>query len=105
MPGLGAEMIRRLGAVPTLMAPGDVFPALQSGTLDATDFTGPANDMALYHFSEKDSAELNAFYNAGSKFLPGLKPEDLSSDYIGVRSKLFKDGIALQGLVYCRLRT
>lgn len=47
LPGLGAEMIRRLGAVPTLMAPGDVFPALQSGTLDATDFTGPANDMAL----------------------------------------------------------
>jgi TRAP-type mannitol/chloroaromatic compound transport system substrate-binding protein len=47
LPGIGAEMIRRLGAVPTLMAPGDVFPALQSGTLDATDFTGPANDMAL----------------------------------------------------------
>ncbi|WP_298218721.1 TRAP transporter substrate-binding protein [Halothiobacillus sp.] len=47
MPGIGAEMIRRLGAVPTLMAPGDVFPALKAGTLDATDFTGPANDMAL----------------------------------------------------------
>lgn len=47
LPGIGAEMIRRLGAVPTLMAPGDVFPALQAGTLDATDFTGPANDMAL----------------------------------------------------------
>lgn len=47
MPGMGAELIRRLGAVPTLMAPGDLFPALQAGTLDATDFTGPANDMAL----------------------------------------------------------
>lgn len=47
MPGLGAEMIRRVGAVPTILAPGDVFAALQSGALDATDFTGPANDMAL----------------------------------------------------------
>lgn len=47
MPGIGTEMIRSLGAVPTLMAPGDLFPALQAGTLDATDFTGPANDMAL----------------------------------------------------------
>jgi TRAP-type mannitol/chloroaromatic compound transport system substrate-binding protein len=47
MPGLGAEMIRKLGAVPTVMPPGDVFAALQSGALDATDFTGPANDMAL----------------------------------------------------------
>jgi len=47
LPGMGAEMIRRLGAVPTLMAPGDLFPALQAGTLDATDFTGPANDLAL----------------------------------------------------------
>ncbi|MBK7661289.1 MAG: TRAP transporter substrate-binding protein [Betaproteobacteria bacterium] len=47
LPGMGAEMIKRLGAVPTLMAPGDLFPALQSGALDATDFTGPANDLAL----------------------------------------------------------
>jgi TRAP-type mannitol/chloroaromatic compound transport system substrate-binding protein len=47
MPGLGAEMIRKVGAVPTVMAPGDVFAALQSGALDATDFTGPANDLAL----------------------------------------------------------
>jgi len=47
LPGMGAEMIKRLGAVPTLMAPGDLFPALQAGTLDATDFTGPANDLAL----------------------------------------------------------
>ena len=47
MPGLGAEMIRRVGMVPTILAPGDVFAALQSGALDATDFTGPANDMAL----------------------------------------------------------
>ncbi|MFG1359562.1 TRAP transporter substrate-binding protein [Xanthobacter pseudotagetidis] len=47
MPGLGAEMIRRVGMVPTILAPGDIFAALQSGALDATDFTGPANDMAL----------------------------------------------------------
>jgi TRAP-type mannitol/chloroaromatic compound transport system substrate-binding protein len=47
MPGLGAEMIRKVGAVPTLLAPGDLFPALQSGALDAAEFTGPANDMAL----------------------------------------------------------
>jgi TRAP-type mannitol/chloroaromatic compound transport system substrate-binding protein len=48
MPGIGTEMIRRLGAVPTLMAPGDLFPALQAGTLDATDFTGPANDICKF---------------------------------------------------------
>ena len=47
MPGIGAEMIRSLVRCRRVMPPGDVFAALQSGALDATDFTGPANDMAL----------------------------------------------------------
>jgi TRAP-type mannitol/chloroaromatic compound transport system substrate-binding protein len=45
LPGMGGDD-RALGQVPTLMAPGDLFLALQSGALDATDFTGPANDLA-----------------------------------------------------------
>ena len=36
IPGLGGEMMRRLGANPTMVPPPEVLPALQSGAIDAT---------------------------------------------------------------------
>lgn len=47
MPGLGGEVLRRLGAGATLLAGGDIFPALQNRTIDAAEWVGPFNDMAL----------------------------------------------------------
>lgn len=46
MPGLGGEIARRLGATPVSMPPGDILPALQSGTIDGTEFLGPWSDLA-----------------------------------------------------------
>lgn len=46
MPGLGGEMIRALGAVPSLVPPPEIITALQSGTIDATEFLGPWSDLA-----------------------------------------------------------
>jgi TRAP-type mannitol/chloroaromatic compound transport system substrate-binding protein len=45
--GLGGEIYRRLGATPVTMAPGEAFPALQSGVIDGVEFTTPASDIAL----------------------------------------------------------
>lgn len=45
--GLGAEVYKRLGAVPTAIAPGDVYPALERGVIDAAEFLAPANDAPL----------------------------------------------------------
>jgi TRAP-type mannitol/chloroaromatic compound transport system substrate-binding protein len=47
MPGLGGEVLRRLGATVVNMPAGEIFPALQSGAIDATDWVGPYNDLAL----------------------------------------------------------
>ena len=47
MPGLGGEIYRRLGATPVSLAPGEIFGALQSGTLDGAEFVGPASDLAF----------------------------------------------------------
>lgn len=47
MPGLGGEVMRRLGATPVNLAPGDIFPSLQSGVIDATEFLGPWSDRAM----------------------------------------------------------
>ncbi|WP_099868194.1 TRAP transporter substrate-binding protein [Pararhizobium haloflavum] len=46
-PGLGGQVWERLGASVTNMAAGEIFQALQSGTLDAAEFVGPYNDLAL----------------------------------------------------------
>lgn len=46
-PGLGGQVWQKLGASVTNLAAGDIFQALQSGTLDAAEFVGPYNDLAL----------------------------------------------------------
>ena len=46
MPGLGGEVLRRLGAAPVALPPAEIFPALQSGVVDATEFLGPWSDRA-----------------------------------------------------------
>jgi TRAP-type mannitol/chloroaromatic compound transport system substrate-binding protein len=47
MGGFGGEVLRRVGANAVLLAGGDIFPALQTGTIDATEWVGPWNDMAM----------------------------------------------------------
>jgi TRAP-type mannitol/chloroaromatic compound transport system substrate-binding protein len=46
-PGLGGQVWEKLGVAVTNMAAGEIFQALQSGTLDAAEFVGPYNDLAL----------------------------------------------------------
>ena len=47
MPGLGGEVMRRLGASPVTIAPGEILSALQTGALDAAEFLGPSSDFAM----------------------------------------------------------
>ena len=42
--GLGAKVMDKLGVSTQLLAPGDIFQALQLGTIDATEFAMPALD-------------------------------------------------------------
>lgn len=47
IPGLGGEVLKRAGGVPVNLAGGEVFTSLQSGAIDATEWVGPYNDLAL----------------------------------------------------------
>ena len=47
MPGLGGEVLRRLGSAAVALPGGEIFPALQAGTIDATEWVGPWNDLAF----------------------------------------------------------
>jgi TRAP-type mannitol/chloroaromatic compound transport system substrate-binding protein len=57
-PGFGGEILKTLGATPVLMPLGEVFPAMQSGALDAAELATPWFDMgyglykvAKYYYS------------------------------------------------------
>lgn len=47
MPGIGGDVLRRLGAVVVSLPGGEIAPALRSGAIDASEWVGPWNDMAL----------------------------------------------------------
>ncbi|MEJ6394804.1 TRAP transporter substrate-binding protein [Gymnodinialimonas sp. 2305UL16-5] len=58
--GLGAEVMQRLGVSTSLLAAGDIFPALERGAIDATEFSMPLIDQRL------------GFYNIASyNYFPG----------------------------------
>jgi TRAP-type mannitol/chloroaromatic compound transport system substrate-binding protein len=45
--GLGAKVMDKLGVATQLLSPGDIFPALQLGTIDATEFSMPSLDESF----------------------------------------------------------
>ncbi|MEL7448823.1 MAG: TRAP transporter substrate-binding protein [Pseudomonadota bacterium] len=47
IPGLGGKVLRRAGGLPVSLPGGEIFTALQTGSIDATEWVGPANDLAL----------------------------------------------------------
>lgn len=47
IPGLAGEVMQRAGAAPTTMPASELYTALQNGTIDATEWVGPYNDLAL----------------------------------------------------------
>ena len=68
-PGLGGQVWQRIGATVVNMAGGEIFAALQSGALDAAEFVGPYNDLALgFH-------QVCKHYYISSFIEPGLATE------------------------------
>ncbi len=47
MPGLGGEVLRRLGVSVVTLHGGEIFQALQSGAIDGTEWVGPWHDLAF----------------------------------------------------------
>ncbi len=47
IPGLGGEIFKRAGGVPVLLPGSEIFTALQTGAIDATEWVGPYNDLAF----------------------------------------------------------
>lgn len=47
IPGLGGEVLKKIGGIPINLPGGEIFTSLQTGAIDATEFVGPYNDLAF----------------------------------------------------------
>lgn len=47
IPGMGGQIMARLGVIPQTLAGSDVYPSLERGTLDAAEWVGPYDDEKL----------------------------------------------------------
>lgn len=47
LPGIGAEVLKRAGGIPVSLPGGELFTALETGAIDATEWVGPYNDLAF----------------------------------------------------------
>src|SRR6202008_3562852 len=45
--GLGGPVLARIGVVPQQIGGGDIYPALEKGTIDAAEWVGPYDDEKL----------------------------------------------------------
>ncbi|HEX2281230.1 MAG TPA: TRAP transporter substrate-binding protein DctP, partial [Thermomicrobiales bacterium] len=45
--GIGGQVLAKIGVVPQQIPPGDIYPALEKGTIDAAEWIGPYDDEKL----------------------------------------------------------
>lgn len=72
MPGMGGQVIRRLGSAAVKLSGGEIYQALQSGAIDATEWVGPWNDYALGLYREAPYYYGPGFHEPGSALSVGI---------------------------------
>ncbi|MEM7729656.1 MAG: TRAP transporter substrate-binding protein [Pseudomonadota bacterium] len=72
IPGLGGRVLSELGATPVLLPGGEIYQALQSGSIDATEWVGPWNDLALGFYREAPNYYLPGFHEPGASLAVGI---------------------------------
>lgn len=63
--GLAGRVMQPLGLVPQQLAGGDIYPALERGTIDATEWVGPFDDEKLGFYQVAKFYYYPAFWEAG----------------------------------------
>ena len=63
--GLAGKVVERIGIVPQQIAGSDIYPALEKGTIDATEWVGPYDDEKLGFFQIAKYYYYPAFWEGG----------------------------------------
>ena len=79
MPGLGGEVLKRLGAATVVLPGGEIFPSLQSGAIDATEWVGPWNDLAFAFYQVSKYYYWPGFHEPGAGLATGINLDTWNS--------------------------
>jgi TRAP-type mannitol/chloroaromatic compound transport system substrate-binding protein len=72
MPGLGAEVLRRMGATVVTTPGGEIMMALRSGAIDASEWVGPWADLAMGLDKVADYYYYPGFHEPGTSVTLGI---------------------------------
>ncbi|MBI1392229.1 MAG: ABC transporter substrate-binding protein [Alphaproteobacteria bacterium] len=72
MPGIGGEVLRRIGASAVALSGGEIYQALQSGAIDGTEWVGPWNDLAFGFYREAKYYYWPGFHEPGAQLGVGV---------------------------------
>ncbi len=82
--GLGGQVMAKLGAVPQQIPGGDIYPALEKGTIDAAEWVGPYDDEKLGFYQVAPYYYYPGFWEGGPSihlFVNKAKYEALPETY------------------------
>ncbi len=72
MPGLGGDVINALGGNAITLGGSEIMPALQAGTIDATEWVGPWNDLAFGFYKVVKNYMYPGFHEPGTTLSAGI---------------------------------
>jgi TRAP-type mannitol/chloroaromatic compound transport system substrate-binding protein len=72
MPGLGGEVVQRIGAVTVSLPGAQIFPSLHSGAIDASEWGGPWNDLELGLYKVAKYYYYPGFHEPGTALSAGV---------------------------------
>ncbi len=104
MPGLGGEVLRRLGAAVVNLPLGEIFQGLQSGTVDGTEWVGPWHDLAAGFYKVAKFYYWPGFHEPGTtgevmvnrKVWESLSPEHQQIIEVAVQAEAWREFTEIQ---------
>ena len=90
MPGLGGEVLRRVGSAAVAIPGGEIYPALQSGAIDATEWVGPWNDLAFAFYQVAKFYYWPGFHEPGAGLATGVNLDTWNS-LTNTQREIFKN--------------
>jgi len=94
IPGLGGRVMAAIGALPQTIAAADTYPALERGTIDATEWVGPYDDEKLGFYKIAKNYYAPAWWEPSAQvsFMVNLKQwEALPQTYKEVLASVCKE--------------
>ena len=95
MPGLGGEVVRRIGAAAVALPGGEIFTSLQTGAIDATEWVGPWNDISMGFYQVAKYYYWPGFHEPGAALALGMNL-DTWNDFSVSEKRIFRDACAAE---------